>query len=122
MDHPLPIDQRIAPQDEFRPWRQHTLKSSISCVGVAVHSGRRVSLTLRPAEANHGIAFRRTDLGRTIPARFDHVVDTRLATVIGDATWASARVVPTDNSAATHHAATRIRFITSPHTRSRLNR
>jgi UDP-3-O-[3-hydroxymyristoyl] N-acetylglucosamine deacetylase len=92
MDHPLPIDQRIAAQDEFRPTRQHTLKSSISCVGVAVHSGRRVSLTLRPAEADHGIAFRRTDLGRTIPARFDHVVDTRLATVIGDATWASARV------------------------------
>ena len=92
MDHPLPINQRIAIQDEFRPWRQHTLKSSISCVGVAVHSGRRVSLTLRPAEANHGIAFRRTDLGRTIPARFDHVVDTRLATVIADASWASARV------------------------------
>ena len=79
-------------QDGFRAWRQHTLKTPISCVGVAVHSGRRVSLTLHPAPSDHGIAFRRTDLGRTITAGFKHVVDTHLATVIADARWASARV------------------------------
>jgi len=73
-------------------WRQRTLKSSIGCVGVGVHSGRRVSVTLHPAEPNHGIVFRRTDLGRTIPARYDRVVDTRLSTVIADMEWASARV------------------------------
>ena len=71
---------------------QRTLKAPISCVGVGLHSGRRVSLTLRPAEPGHGIVFRRTDLGRDIPARFDRVVDTRLATVLGHPTWASARV------------------------------
>jgi UDP-3-O-[3-hydroxymyristoyl] N-acetylglucosamine deacetylase len=71
---------------------QHTLKAPIGCVGVGLHTGRRVSLNLRPADPGHGIVFRRTDLGRDIQARFDRVVDTRLATVLGDQRWASARV------------------------------
>ena len=73
-------------------WCQRTLKAPIGCVGVGLHSGRRVSLTLRPAAEDHGIVFRRTDLGRDIPARFDQVVDTHLATVLADRRWASARV------------------------------
>ena len=77
--------------DSFGNWQQ-SLKSSIGCVGTGLHSGQRVSLTLLPAEPGHGIVFRRTDLGRDIPARFDLVVDTRLSTVLGDAHWASARV------------------------------
>jgi len=68
---------------EFATWRQQTLKAPIGCVGVGLHSGLRVNMTLRPAPADHGIVFRRTDLGIEIPARFDHVVDTRLATVLG---------------------------------------
>jgi UDP-3-O-[3-hydroxymyristoyl] N-acetylglucosamine deacetylase len=71
---------------------QHTLKAPIGCVGIGLHSGQRISLTLHPAEPGHGIVFRRTDLGRDIPARFDRVADTRLATVLADASWASARV------------------------------
>jgi UDP-3-O-[3-hydroxymyristoyl] N-acetylglucosamine deacetylase len=71
---------------------QRTLKAPIGCVGVGLHTGRRVSLNLRPADPNQGIVFRRTDLGRDIPARFDRVVDTQLATVLGDEHWASARV------------------------------
>src|ERR1700733_278270 len=71
---------------------QRTLKAPIGCVGVGLHTGRRVSLNLRPADPGHGIVFRRTDLGRDIQARFDRVVDTRLATVLGDQRWASARV------------------------------
>ena len=63
--------------------RQRTLKAPIGCVGVALHSGLRVNITLRPAQPDHGIVFRRTDLGVDIPAHFDHVVDTRLATVLG---------------------------------------
>ena len=43
-----------------------------------------MSLTFRPAPVDHGIVFRRTDIGVDIPARFDRVVDTRLATVIAD--------------------------------------
>ncbi|HUB15927.1 MAG TPA: UDP-3-O-acyl-N-acetylglucosamine deacetylase [Acetobacteraceae bacterium] len=71
---------------------QRTLKAPIGCVGVGLHSGRRVSLNLHPAEPGHGIVFHRTDLGRSIPARFDRVVDTRLATVLGDEQWGSARI------------------------------
>jgi UDP-3-O-[3-hydroxymyristoyl] N-acetylglucosamine deacetylase len=70
-------------------WTQRTLKSRIPCVGVGLHSGRRVSLTLLPAPAGHGIVFRRTDLGRDIPATYTRVVDTTLCTVIGEG---SARV------------------------------
>ena len=67
---------------------QRTLASSISCVGVGLHSGRKTTLTLHPLPAGSGIIFRRVDLdaakGPTdIPARFDHVIDTRLCTVIG---------------------------------------
>jgi UDP-3-O-[3-hydroxymyristoyl] N-acetylglucosamine deacetylase len=61
---------------------RRTLKTAISCVGVGLHSGRRVTLTLRPAAAGTGILFRRTDLGISIPARFDRVVDTRLCTAL----------------------------------------
>ncbi len=63
---------------------QHTLKAPISCVGIGLHSGKRVSMTFRPAPADHGIVFRRTDLRRDIPARHDHVVDTHLSTVLGE--------------------------------------
>ncbi len=61
---------------------QQTLKAPISCVGIGVHSGQRVHLTLRPAGADHGIVFRRTDLGADIRARFDHVRELRLATAL----------------------------------------
>jgi UDP-3-O-[3-hydroxymyristoyl] N-acetylglucosamine deacetylase len=71
---------------------QSTLKTAIDCVGIGLHSGRRVQMALRPAAANHGIVFRRTDLGRDIPARFDLVADTRLATVLADPADPSVRV------------------------------
>jgi UDP-3-O-[3-hydroxymyristoyl] N-acetylglucosamine deacetylase len=64
--------------------RRRTLKAPIGCVGTGLHSGRRVALTLRPASAGTGIVFRRTDLGRDIPALFDRVIDTRLCTAIGE--------------------------------------
>jgi UDP-3-O-[3-hydroxymyristoyl] N-acetylglucosamine deacetylase len=61
---------------------QRTLKASISCVGVGLHSGRKLKLAIHPAPAGSGIVFRRSDLGVDIPARFDHVIDTRLCTVL----------------------------------------
>ena len=73
-------------------WRQRTLKTAIDCVGVGVHSGRRINLAIRPAAAGHGIVFRRTDLGRDIAAHFDNVADTRLCTVLADPAMPSARV------------------------------
>jgi len=62
--------------------RRRTLKAPIGCVGIGLHSGRRVSLTLRPAAVGEGIVFRRTDLGLDLPARFDLVSDTRLCTAL----------------------------------------
>jgi UDP-3-O-[3-hydroxymyristoyl] N-acetylglucosamine deacetylase len=62
---------------------QQTLRAPIDCTGIGVHSGRTCRLTLLPAPVGTGIVFRRTDLDATIPARFDHVVDTRLCTVLG---------------------------------------
>jgi UDP-3-O-[3-hydroxymyristoyl] N-acetylglucosamine deacetylase len=59
-----------------------TLKAAIGCVGRGLHSGADVRLNLRPAPAGTGIVFHRTDLGVSIPARYDHVTDTRLCTVI----------------------------------------
>jgi len=61
---------------------QCTLKAAISCVGVGLHTGQRVSLSFQPAPVDHGIVFRRVDLGAGVPARFDRVVDTRLCTVL----------------------------------------
>ncbi len=71
---------------------RRTLKTAIGCVGVGLHSGRRVSLTLRPAAGGTGILFRRTDLGFDIPARYDMVVDTRLCTALVAAGAPQARI------------------------------
>ena len=67
--------------------RQRTLLRSVNCQGVGLHSGRDISLTLKPAMAGAGIVFRRTDLAGSpeIPARWDHVVDATMCTTIGTA-------------------------------------
>jgi UDP-3-O-[3-hydroxymyristoyl] N-acetylglucosamine deacetylase len=71
---------------------QRTLKSSISCVGVGLHSGQRANLTLHPAAPGTGIVFRRTDLGVEVPARYDLVTETCLCTAIGTAGSTPVRV------------------------------
>ncbi len=73
--------------------RRRTLKAAIGCVGVGVHSGRRVALSLRPGAPGSGIVFRRTDLGGIeLAARWDNVVDTRLCTVLGDPSQPKLRI------------------------------
>jgi UDP-3-O-[3-hydroxymyristoyl] N-acetylglucosamine deacetylase len=64
---------------------QQTISQEIACTGIGVHSGRTVHLTVKPAPVNHGVQFVRVDLPNQpcIPARFNKVVDTSLATVIG---------------------------------------
>jgi UDP-3-O-[3-hydroxymyristoyl] N-acetylglucosamine deacetylase len=42
---------------------QRTLRRSISCAGIGLHSGNKVTLSLKPAPADYGIRFVRTDLG-----------------------------------------------------------
>ncbi|MCF8068933.1 MAG: UDP-3-O-acyl-N-acetylglucosamine deacetylase [Desulfobacterales bacterium] len=67
-------------------FHQRTIKKAVSCEGVGLHSGKTVRLKVKPAEVNHGITFVRTDLpdNPDIRAHFNKVVDTSLATVIGE--------------------------------------
>ena len=63
---------------------QRTLKTLTKAVGVGLHSGQRVELTLRPAAPDTGIVFRRIDLAEPvdIPVKAESVTDTRLASTI----------------------------------------
>ncbi len=67
-------------------YQQKTLTKEVSCSGVGLHSGKKVNLSIKPAPVNHGIKFVRKDLPNSpsISAHFNRVVDTSLATVIGD--------------------------------------
>jgi UDP-3-O-[3-hydroxymyristoyl] N-acetylglucosamine deacetylase len=64
--------------------KQRTLKNAIRATGVGLHTGKKVLMVLRPAPANHGIWFRRTDLDEPvdIPARAENVSETTLGTTI----------------------------------------
>ena len=71
---------------------QRTLKSLTRAVGVGLHSGERVELTLRPAPVDTGIVFRRIDLDPIVefPASAMAVGDTRMAVGrIGAPQWAA---------------------------------
>jgi UDP-3-O-[3-hydroxymyristoyl] N-acetylglucosamine deacetylase len=60
---------------------QRTLRRPISCAGVGLHSGHKVNLTLKPAPADFGIRFRRSDLGNLeVPATVHHLLGIHLAT------------------------------------------
>ena len=67
-------------------FHQRTLEKPVATRGVGLHSGAQVNLTLRPAPADHGIVFHRIDLPGApgIPATAAHVVDTALATNLGN--------------------------------------
>jgi UDP-3-O-[3-hydroxymyristoyl] N-acetylglucosamine deacetylase len=65
---------------------QRTLKNTIRCTGIGLHSGKKVYLSLRPAPVNTGIVFHRTDMkGALVPAKVQNVVDTRLCSSIANA-------------------------------------
>ena len=65
---------------------QRTLKSLTKAVGMGLHSGQRVELTLRPAAPDTGIVFRRVDLPEPvdIAVTAESVSDTRLASTISN--------------------------------------
>ncbi len=64
--------------------KQRTLKRSIEATGLGLHTGRKVTLTLRPAPANTGVIYRRTDLNPPVdfPADAKSVRDTMLCTCL----------------------------------------
>ena len=60
---------------------QRTLRRPISCVGIGLHSGNKVTLSLKPAPADSGIRFRRSDLGGLeVAATAEHVGGINYAT------------------------------------------
>lgn len=64
---------------------QSTLKSPVTFTGTGLHSGKPVRMTLRPASAEFGIWFRRTDIegpAALVPAHWDAVVPSQLCTRI----------------------------------------
>ncbi len=65
---------------------QYTLRKSVSCCGVGLHSGRTVNLSIKPSGINSGIRFFRADMPTNshIQAHMDKVVDTQLATTLGN--------------------------------------
>ncbi len=67
--------------------KQRTIKNVIRATGVGLHSGEKVFLTLRPAAAETGIVFRRTDLDPVveIPAKAELVTETMLCTGLSHA-------------------------------------
>ena len=75
---------------------QRTIKTLTRAVGVGLHSGQRVELTLRPAAIDTGIVFRRVDLPQPvdIPVSAQAVSDTRMASTISSG---SAKVHTVEN-------------------------
>ncbi len=74
---------------------QKTLRSSISFHGTGLHSGAPARLVIRPASAEHGIWFHRTDVAGDglIPARFDAVRQSPLCTFLENASGVSVSTV-----------------------------
>jgi UDP-3-O-[3-hydroxymyristoyl] N-acetylglucosamine deacetylase len=73
---------------------QRTLKNSIRCTGIGLHSGNKVYMSLRPAAENTGIIFHRTDLnGALVPAKVDNISDTRLCSTISNEDGAKVSTV-----------------------------
>lgn len=64
--------------------KQRTLKQATKVTGIGLHSGKKVTLTLRPAPANTGIIYARTDLDPVVyfPASADLIRDTTLCTCL----------------------------------------
>jgi UDP-3-O-[3-hydroxymyristoyl] N-acetylglucosamine deacetylase len=72
----------------LNPDLQHTLAAPLRFEGVGIHTGALAHVAIEPAAPNSGVAFLRTDVtdrDPRIPARADHVRETRLGAVIGNA-------------------------------------
>ena len=83
--------------------RQTTLKGHATVSGIALHTGRRVNLTMRPAGPDSGVRFRRVDLPDQpeLRALIQNVIDTRRATTIAEG---DAKVHTTEHILASFNA------------------
>ena len=84
---------------------QNTIKSEAAISGIALHTGVRIHLRMKPAPENTGIVFRRTDMpgAPEVRAYAPNVIDVRRATTI--AAPSKAYVVTVEHIMAAFHAA-----------------
>ena len=64
--------------------RQTTIAKKVHNVGIGLHKGEPIRLTLEPLEAGSGIVFYRSDLGISFKAEPKNVINTQMATVVGN--------------------------------------
>ncbi len=71
-------------QNSREQYYQHTLKENVTITGAGIHTGRSVTMHIRPADPNSGINFQRTDLeGKPlVKADVDNVIETNRSTTI----------------------------------------
>ncbi len=76
----------MKPSHEYHPHHQVTIRREVRIEGIGLHSGKAASVTLKPALPNTGILFVRKDLATPviIPATFEYVTQTKLATTLGN--------------------------------------
>jgi len=78
----------LAPEGGRRfMYLQRTIQNQVSCSSVGLHTGRKISMTVKPAGVNEGITFIRQDAAgenKYIKASIENVSDTTLATTIGN--------------------------------------
>ena len=75
---------------------QNTLKSAVAFTGKGLHSGADVRMVLRPASADYGVWFRRTDImtgDALVPARWDAVVPSKLCTLVANGAGVSVSTI-----------------------------
>lgn len=72
-------------KNQNKPSTQSTIRQDVRIDGIGLHSGKPASITIKPAVPNTGILFVRKDLAHpvAIPASFEFVTQTRLATTLG---------------------------------------
>jgi UDP-3-O-[3-hydroxymyristoyl] N-acetylglucosamine deacetylase len=73
--------------------QQRTLADAVNCRGIGLHSGQRITMTLRPAAPGTGIVFRRVDTGAEIPALWTHSINAALCTVLSNGEGSEVKTV-----------------------------
>jgi len=64
--------------------QQRTIGKTVEVIGIGLHKGEPIKLRLEPLDVGAGIVFYREDIALSIPLSPQSVIDTRMATVIGD--------------------------------------
>lgn len=63
--------------------KQTTIKKSVQSVGIGLHKGEPIKIRIEPLMDDEGIIFYREDVGLSVKASPENVIDTQMATVIG---------------------------------------